>query len=86
VLLPALQPIREWAVAAGEWISDHRDEIWMVVAQVASRGTSGGGGGRLASHPSAAGPHSTFRTNGTTGRVNHYETYRPQTNPRNPNP
>jgi hypothetical protein len=34
----------------------------------------------------AEGPHTRFRTHGETGKVNHYETFQPQTNPRNPNP
>jgi hypothetical protein len=33
----------------------------------------------------ATGSHTVFRTDPVTGKVTHYETYRPQTNPRNPN-
>ena len=35
---------------------------------------------------SCNGPHTRFCTHGETGKITHYETYRPQTNPRNPNP
>ncbi|HEX6042383.1 RHS repeat-associated core domain-containing protein [Longimicrobium sp.] len=47
------------------------------------------GGGRgnnnLQPHPKADGPHSVFRPN-PSGGTGHYETFRPQPNPRNPNP
>jgi RHS repeat-associated protein len=36
--------------------------------------------------PNATGPHSVVKRDPETGRVTNYETYRPQTNPRNPNP
>ena len=35
--------------------------------------------------PNATGPHSVVKRDPETGRVTNYETYRPQTNPRNPN-
>ena len=41
---------------------------------------------RLPPDRNACGPHTVFTRNGTTGKVNHYETYIPQTNLRNPNP
>jgi hypothetical protein len=34
----------------------------------------------------ATGAHTVFRKDSLTRKVTHYETYRPQTNPRNPNP
>jgi len=34
----------------------------------------------------AEGAHTVFRRNPVTGKVTHYETRIPQTNPRNPNP
>jgi hypothetical protein len=36
--------------------------------------------------PAAKGPHTTMKRDPQTGKVTNYETYRPQTNPRNPNP
>lgn len=33
----------------------------------------------------ATGMHTVFSRNGSTNRITHYETFRPQTNPRNPN-
>ena len=36
--------------------------------------------------PEPSGPHSTFRRDPQTGKVTHYETKQPQTNPQNPNP
>jgi hypothetical protein len=36
--------------------------------------------------PNATGPHSVVKRDPETGRVTNYETYRPQTNSRNPNP
>ena len=41
--------------------------------------------GRLAPNLEALGPHSTFRRD-PMGRVSHYATWKPQTNPRNPAP
>jgi hypothetical protein len=47
------------------------------------------GGGRalnkLRPDTSAVGAHTTFRVDPSSGRVTHYETWHPQTNPRNPN-
>jgi hypothetical protein len=40
---------------------------------------------RFVPSPLAEGAHTVFRRNGTTGQITHYETYIPQTNPRNPN-
>ena len=40
----------------------------------------------LAPDPDATGPHSTFKRDPLTGKVTNYETYRPQSNPNNPNP
>jgi RHS repeat-associated protein len=45
--------------------------------------TEVGGAPNLA--PEAIGAHSTFRTDPQSGRVTHYETRRPQSNPQNPN-
>jgi hypothetical protein len=48
--------------------------------------TTGTATGRATNHlrpnPSATGAHTTYRTNPTTGRITHYETWTP--NPRNP--
>ena len=44
----------------------------------------GRGGNRLQPNPDAQGPHSVFRRDPSGGNT-HYETFRPQTNPRNPN-
>jgi hypothetical protein len=49
-------------------------------------GGGGGGGARLNPDPDAVGPHTVFRRDPQTGEVTHYATYRPQTNPQNPNP
>jgi hypothetical protein len=46
---------------------------------------SGGGGNRFRPNPDAQGPHSVFRPN-PNGGTGHYQTFRPQRNPRNPNP
>jgi RHS repeat-associated protein len=46
----------------------------------------GRGGGRMRPLPGAQGPHTTFRVNPQTGQINHYETWRPQPNSRNPSP
>jgi len=43
------------------------------------------GSNKLEPHPDAQGPHTTFRRDPQTGQVAHYETWQPQTNPRNPN-
>jgi len=40
---------------------------------------------RLRPHPDASGPHTTIKRDPDTGEITHYETYRPQTNPKNPN-
>jgi hypothetical protein len=39
---------------------------------------------RCTPNPKADGAHTVFRKDGTTGEITHYETYTPQTNPRNP--
>ena len=44
------------------------------------------GPGRLAPHPDAEGPHTTFKTDPKTGRVTKYEEYKPQANPNDPKP
>jgi RHS repeat-associated protein len=51
------------------------------VDQTVSTGTR-----RLRPGPGAVGSHSSFRRDALTGKITHYETYIPQTNPRNPNP
>lgn len=70
------------AVARELW-SENRETIVAVAATAASRG--GGGRMGLRPNPNAAGPHSTFRT-GPGGKTTHYETWQPQTNPKNPAP
>jgi hypothetical protein len=35
---------------------------------------------------SAQGSHTVFKRNGSTGDIEHYETFRPQTNPKDPKP
>ena len=45
-----------------------------------------GGAGRIRPDPKASGAHSVFKRDPQTGSITHYETYRPQTNPQNPNP
>ncbi|MEV0598953.1 polymorphic toxin-type HINT domain-containing protein [Streptomyces sp. NPDC050315] len=42
--------------------------------------------GNLCPHPDAEGPHTTFRRDGTTGEIDHYETYDRPSDPRNPHP
>jgi hypothetical protein len=54
------------------------------VAPSASKG--GGGGRRLGPDPNASGPHTALKRDPATGKVTKYETFQPQTNPRNPNP
>jgi hypothetical protein len=41
---------------------------------------------RLVPDANATGAHTVFRRDSLTGKVTHYETYRPQANLRNPNP
>lgn len=41
---------------------------------------------RFSPNPLAEGAHTVFRRDPLTGKVSHYETFRPQTNLRNPNP
>ena len=41
---------------------------------------------RFAPDVNATGAHTVFRRDPVTGRVTHYETYKPQTNPFNPKP
>jgi RHS repeat-associated protein len=42
--------------------------------------------GNLCPHPDAEGPHTTFRRDGTTGSIDHYETYDRPSDPRDPRP
>ncbi len=44
------------------------------------------GRNRFVPDANATGAHTVFRKDSLTRKVTHYETYRPQTNPRNPNP
>ena len=48
----------------------------------------GGGitGGKLSPAPHARGPHSVYKRDPDTCKTSNYETYKPQTNPKNPNP
>ena len=41
---------------------------------------------KLKPHPDAKGQHTTFKYDNETGEIRSYETFKPQTNPRNPNP
>ena len=41
---------------------------------------------RLRPDPNASGSHTTFRRDPNTGRVSHYQTWEPQTNPQDPKP
>jgi hypothetical protein len=41
---------------------------------------------RLKPNPNATGAHTAIKRDPETGKITHYETYTPQTNPRNPNP
>ncbi len=45
-----------------------------------------GGSGKLQPNLSAEGSHTTLKVDPQTGKVTHYETWQPQSNPRNPNP
>lgn len=40
----------------------------------------------LCPNPDATGPHTSFRRDGTTGEIDHYETYDRPTDPRDPRP
>ncbi|MFJ9032886.1 RHS repeat-associated core domain-containing protein [Streptomyces sp. NPDC102274] len=42
--------------------------------------------GNLCPHPDAEGPHTTFRRDGTTGEIDHYESYDRPSDPRDPRP
>ncbi len=50
-----------------------------------SSGEKGRSAGKLAPVPDAEGPHSVAKRDPKTGKVKKYETYRPQSNPNNPN-
>ena len=52
------------------------------VVEVAKKG----GRNRFVPDTNATGAHSAFRKDPLTGKITHYETFRPQTNFRNPNP
>jgi len=52
------------------------------VAEVAKKGVRN----RFVPDAKAIGAHTIFRRDPLTGKVSHYETFRPQTNLRNPNP
>ena len=47
--------------------------------------TSASGGG-MAPSPNAQGAHTVFKVDPQTGKVVKYQTFKPQTNPKNPNP
>jgi uncharacterized protein RhaS with RHS repeats len=47
-------------------------------------GPKAASGGKLAPHPNAVGAHTSFKVDPQTGKVTKYETYQPQSNPRNP--
>jgi hypothetical protein len=49
-------------------------------------GAGGGAPGRLAPDPKASGAHSVYRVNPRSGRIDNYQTFVPQSNPKNPNP
>ncbi len=48
--------------------------------------TAGAGGGRMKPDPNAQGPHTVFKVDPKTGKVTKYQTFEPQTNPRDPKP
>jgi hypothetical protein len=52
----------------------------------ARAGVAKGARNRFVPDSNATGPHTVFRRDVGSGKVTHYETFRPQTNPRNPNP
>ncbi len=56
------------------------------VVKAANAAKKGRSSKKLNPDPSAQGPHSTYRRDPNTGQVNHYETWKPQSNPRDPNP
>ena len=56
-----------------------------IMSEVESVPGKGGSRNILRPHPDATGPHSSFKVN-SKGQVTGYETYRFQTNPRNPRP
>jgi len=78
--------LRNAGASLKQFWSDHGETIITVAGTIASA-RGGGGGGRmgLRPNPKAVGPHSTFRV-GPNGKATHYETWQPQTNPRNPAP
>ncbi|MDQ7778907.1 MAG: NosD domain-containing protein [Planctomycetota bacterium] len=49
-------------------------------------GTSGRSANRLPPDPNATGAHTTFRRDPESGEVTHYQTWEPQSNPRDPHP
>ncbi|MGQ0765091.1 MAG: hypothetical protein ACT4OZ_05420 [Gemmatimonadota bacterium] len=75
---------KERAADAQAFWAEHGDQVIMVAGTIAQ---ARGGGGRMGLRPDAraVGPHSTFRT-GPGGKVTTYETWQPQSNPRNPAP
>jgi RHS repeat-associated protein len=58
----------------------------IAIKDIATNTAKQGARNRLYPDKTACGPHTRFRRDPETDKINHYETFIPQTNPRNPNP
>ena len=77
-----LQGARQAEKVASKLLNPVRNSAREGVGQIAGKGARN----RFVADANATGAHSVFRRDPMTGKVTHYETYRPQTNPFNPNP
>ena len=77
-----LQGARQAEKVASKLLNPVRNSARESARQIAGKGARN----RFVADANATGAHSVFRRDPMTGKVTHYETYRPQTNPFNPNP
>lgn len=61
-------------------------EVGFAAREGVTAATKSAGRNRFVPNANATGAHTVFRRDLSTGKVAHYETFRPQTNPRNPTP
>lgn len=76
------------ATIATAYVAQHGDDIRAMGSAVSSAvsGLFESRGGNMQPGPGAAGPHSTFRVDPTTGQVIKWQEWKPTTDPRNPHP
>jgi hypothetical protein len=71
--------------ASGDLLQITGASLPLPVGRLVNTGAGASGGGGLRPDSRAAGPHTTFRTS-EKGSATNYETWTPQSNPRNPTP